>query len=120
MFVYYNANLNHEIVGDCVVRAISTALDLDYNYILQELYKISNYFNCDMLVKDCYSILLNEKYNLPMYDGKGNKVWKVAKDFSDKNLIMRVDGHLVASKNGNVYDTWDSSHEIVDVFWIVD
>lgn len=120
MFIYHNNNPEREITNDCVVRAISTALNLDYNYILQELFKISNYFNCDMLVKDCYKILLSEQFELPMYYGNGNSVEKIARDFRDKNLILRIDGHLVASKNGNVFDTWDSSKEIVDVFWIVE
>lgn len=120
MFIYHNENPNHKIIEDCVVRAIAFALDLDYNYILQELFEISNYFNCDMLVKDCYNILLSKKHELPMYYGNGNSVEKIAKDFRDKNLILRTDGHLVASKGGNVFDTWDSTKEIVDVFWIVE
>lgn len=108
-----------EHIGDCVVRAISTALDEDYNYILQELFKVSNYFNCDMLVNDCYGILLTEKYNLPMFYGNGNSVEKIARDFRDKTLILRIENHLTVSKGGNVLDIWDCSHEIVDIFWVV-
>ncbi len=120
MFIYHNENPNHELVGDCVVRAIAFALDIDYDYVLQELFKVSNYFNCDMIVKDCYNILLSEKYELPMFYGNGNSVEKIAKDFRDKILIMRIDGHLTCSKYGNIFDVWDTSKEIVDVFWIVE
>ena len=119
MFIYHNENPNHEIIGDCVVRAIACALDMDYNYILQELFKLSNYFNCDMLVNDCYGILLTEKYKLPMFYGNGNSVEKIARDFRDKTLILRMENHLTVSKGGNIMDIWDCSHEIVDIFWVV-
>ena len=54
MFIYYNANPKNEKVGDCVVRAISLALDIDYDIVVKLLINNSKYFNCDLLVKDCY------------------------------------------------------------------
>lgn len=120
MFIYHNENPDHELIGDCVVRAIAFALDEDYNKVLFDLFRASNYFDCDMLVRNCYGVLLTEIYNLPMYYGNDNSVEKIAKDFRDKNVIMRIDGHLTCSKGGNIFDTWDTSQEIVDVFWIVD
>ena len=108
------------IIGDCVIRAISTALNESYTDILYKLYSISNYFNCDMLVKNCYVILLNDYYNLRAYKGMNKTVEEVAQYFNDKTLIIRIDGHLTCSKNGTILDTWDCSNEIVDVFWIVE
>ena len=55
-----------------------------------------------------------------MFYGNGNSVEKIARDFRDKNLILRIKNHLTASKGGNIFDIWDCSQEIVDVFWIVD
>lgn len=120
MYRYYNANPEDEKIGDCVVRAISTALDKDYYEILYQLFNISNYFNCDMIVKDCYDILLTKGYNLLKYGGLSRRVEQVAEDFNDKNVIMRIHGHLTCSKKGIVYDTWNTSNEIVDIFWVVD
>ena len=119
MFVYYNANPNHERIGDCVIRAISVALNKDYYDILYELFNISNYFNCDMIVKDCYNKLLSGYYNLKKYSGMNKTVEQVANDFRDKTLILRVKNHLTCSKNGVIIDTWDTSDEIVDIFWVV-
>lgn len=108
------------IIGDCVIRAISTALDKSYTDILYQLYSISNYFNCDMLVKDCYIILLNDYYGLKCYKGMGKSAKEIANDFKDKKLILRTEGHVLCAKYGDIYDTWDSSNEIIDIFWIVD
>ena len=120
MFVYYNANPKNERIGDCVVRAISTALGIEYYKVLNMLYNNSNYFNCDMLVKDCYIILLNDYYGLKCYKGMGKSAKEIANDFKDKKLILRTEGHVLCAKYGDIYDTWDSSNEIVDIFWIVD
>ena len=119
MYKYYNANPKNEIIGDCVVRAISTALDIDYYDVLNMLYNISNYFNCDMLVKDCYKELF-DRFKLTQYTPNVEKrVKDVIEDFKDKILIIRIDGHLTASKYGILKDTWDCSDEIVDTFWVL-
>lgn len=120
MFEYYNSNPENLRVPDCVVRAISTALNKPYQEILYHLYTISNYFNCDMLVKDCYNILLNDYYGFKCYRGMGKTVEEVANDFSDRTLIIRIENHLTCSVNSIIKDIWDCSNEIVDCFWIVE
>lgn len=120
MFKYYNANPEGINIGDCVIRAIANALNKPYSEILYQLFEISNYFNCNMIVKDCYNILLNDYYGFKCYNGMGNTVKQVANDFKDKTLIIRIEGHLTMSRNGIIEDTWNCEDKIVDVFWIVD
>ena len=36
-FSYFNANPKNKITGDCVARAICTALELPYNQVVMEL-----------------------------------------------------------------------------------
>ena len=119
MFVYYNRNPNNEIIGDCVIRAISTALGIEYYKVLNMLYKNSNYFNCDMIVKDCYKKIF-EDYGLIEYTPKKEKTVKeVAEDFKDDILIIRINQHLTCSIYNCIMDIWDCSNEIVDTFWVV-
>lgn len=120
MFRYYNANPENLKIGDCVVRAISNAIEKPYTDVLFELCSISNYFNCDMLVKDCYNILLNDYYGFKCFHGMMRTVEEVANDFLDKTLIIRIENHLTMSRNGIIEDIWDCSNEIVDCFWIVE
>lgn len=108
-----------EITGDCVIRAISFILDLDYYKVLDILLNNSEYFNCDMLLRDCYAQTLSEGFGLPCYDGMGKTVRELADDLPYSKIIARVPSHLTAIKDSNIYDTWDTSDEIVDMFWVV-
>lgn len=119
MFVYFNNNPERKEVGDCVIRAISFALDIDYYDVINMLLENSNYFNCDALVKNCYGTLLSIDFKLDRFNGMGRTVEEVATDFSDSILIMRTDRHLTCSKYGDWYDIWNCGNEIVDTFWVV-
>lgn len=120
MYKYYNANPKGRITGDCVIRAISTALNIDYYKIQNMLIENSDYFNCDMLVRDCYSRLLERKYNLPRIKGRNRTVKEIVEEYPNSVLILRVDTHLTCAKYKIIYDIWDTSNEIVDIFWIVE
>jgi len=119
MYIYYNINPKGETTGDCVIRALALALNTDYYDILDKLYKTSNYFNCDMLVRNCYGKLLQEM-GYKMYYGNGTTVQELAEIFYDKKLLLRINEHLTCSLYANVYDIWDTSNEIVDVFWVIE
>ncbi len=119
MFVYYNVNPKGEKTGDCVVRAISLALNENYTDIERKLLNISIENRCDMLNKNCYGILLDE-YNFPKYKVFGKKVYEIAEDFKDKKLIMRLKSHLCCVIEGIIYDLWDTSNEYVDIFWVIE
>lgn len=120
MFVYYNANPNKQEIGDCVIRAMSLALDLDYFEVVNMLYYGSNFFNCDMLVRECYEKILEDEFKLERIKPKTYKtVQEVATEYSDNILLIRIKGHLTCSMYGRIYDIWDCSNEQVDVFWII-
>lgn len=120
MFIYYNANPKKEIVGDCVIRAISVALNINYYDVIDILSKESNYFNCDMLVCECYNNTLTKRFGLKQRNGKNRTVEELANIYNNKILIIRIDQHLTCSKFGTIFDIWDTSNEIVDKFWIVE
>lgn len=120
MFVYYNANPNHQHIGDCVIRAMSLALDLDYYEVIGLLYFNSDFFNCDMLVRECYEKVLEDQFGLDKVKVKTHKtVEEIAEEFSDNILLIRIKGHLTCSMYGRIYDIWDCSNEQVDCFWII-
>ena len=118
MFKYWNINPDGESTGDCVIRAISLALNEDYYDTIGDLIKNSDYFNCDLLVKECYSNML-DSLGFKRYDGMGRTVKEVAEDFYNDKLIIRIEGHLTCSLYGDIYDIWNPSSEIVDCFWII-
>lgn len=119
MYKYYNATPSGEHIGDCVIRAISVGTGIPYYNVIDKLYNITNYFNCDMLVKDCYSKLL-DKYTDEKHKAYFKKTVKeIADEYKNAKVIMRIEGHLTVSRFNIIYDTWDTSNELVDTFWVI-
>lgn len=119
-FKYHNENPYQLRLQDCVTRAISRALNIDYFDVVVMLYQNGKFNECDDLCVGCYSKLLTHDFKLPCYYGNGKTVQEVAEDFPDKILLIRIDQHLTTSRYGEIEDTWDPSYKIVDRFWIVD
>lgn len=120
LFVFYNRNPDYDIEKDCVVRAISTALDEDYYKTERMLEDVGFCYECEELEVGCYSYLLERVLGFDVYGGNGRKVSSIVEEYPDKTLLIRVPGHLTCAIYGNLYDTWDCSDETVDRFWIVE
>ena len=119
-YVYYNATPNGEIRNDCVVRALSLALDLSYFDVEDLLVEIGDYYECEELCVECYTYLLNAIIGLKTYDGMGKTVGEIAREHPDCVLLIRVEGHLTTSINNCIYDIFDCTDEICDRYWIVE
>lgn len=119
-FVYHNENPYKIEEQDCVCRAISKALDLDYG-ITEKLLKMSaEVNNCDTLCVCCYNLLLEDVFKLPVRYAKNNEtVIDVAKMFPYNKVLIRIEGHLTVSDKGVVFDLWDCRNRLVDKYWIV-
>lgn len=119
MYIYYNRNPNNQTLPDCVTRAISTALNLDYYQVAQMLLENGKFYACDELCVACYEKMLDD-LDLPHYLGNGNTAQEVADDFQDNIVLLRMDGHLSCSLFGKIYDIFDCSQEVITDFWIVE
>ena len=118
-FIYYNRNPQNKHKSDCVCRAISTAMDMDYYDVEDLLYKNSKYNSCDKLTKSCYRSLLENNFGLQSKYGRGKTVQEIASMYPHNRVIMRIYGHLTTSVNGESLDTFDCTQEIVDEYWVV-
>ena len=119
-YKYYNANPNGYRIPDCVIRAISTALGIDYFEVMEMLHLNGELFQCDDLSVRCYEKLLDYDFDLPHFVGNGKNAEDVALDFCDDIVILRMNGHLSVSVFGVIYDIFDCSEEIITDFWLVD
>lgn len=77
-------------------------------------------YSCDDLCVTCYSNLLSGVFRLTRRNGMKKTIGQISEDFPNNTLLLRTDGHLSCSINGIVYDIWDCTNEVCDVFWIVD
>jgi hypothetical protein len=119
-FRYHNENPYKVEESDCVIRAISRALNIEYP-VAEELLKMSAEHNgCDMLCVGCYHHLLEDVFKLPVrYADNWERVKDISKQFENNKVLIRIDGHLTMSDCGVIYDLWDCTNRLVDCYWIV-
>lgn len=119
MFDYHNENPNGYHIPDCVIRAITLALRLDYFEVVKLLHLNAQELQCECLNVKCYEKLLDYDFDLPHYMSFGLTAEEVANDYPNNILLLRMDGHLSCSVCGVIKDIWDCSQEIITDFWIV-
>lgn len=117
---FYNANPLGEIENDCVCRAISRAMRMDYYLVERKLCLIGELFECEELCVCCYAHLLEKVFGLKQRFAGGLTVGEIAKMHPNNAVLIRIDGHLTVCENGRVYDTWDCRNDIADVYWVVE
>ena len=119
-WIYYQPNPCGRSVGDCAVRAIAKALDVNwkraYALLTEEGYNV-----CDMPSSDSVWGNVLRKHGFakrmiqaPMY---------TARDFcidhpeEGKVYVLAFGGHVATVVSGFIFDMWNSSNEIVQYFW---
>ena len=138
-FTYYDANPKGKKTGDCVIRALSTAMYKSWDEVLTDLYKYAlkykQMLDCPQLyekyLKDNGWIKLKQprKIDNTKYTGKEfcqelqegccfNYDNGVSVKETD-NIIAHIGGHhIVAIIDGTIRDTWNSSYGCIGVMWV--
>ena len=120
-YIQYNANPSHKNVGDCTVRAISKALQQSWEetyiglalqgFIMGDMPSANHVWGAYLRAKgftrrivpdtcpDCYTVL------------------EFAEEHPHGTYILALSGHVVAVKDGNYYDTWNSGDETPIYYW---
>lgn len=116
MFKKFNANPNKASVGDCVVRAISTALGRDWETVYSDL-AILGLKMGDMPSSNHVwgTYLYNEGFTvkfIPYFCPHCYTVREFAKDHPHGTYILGTGTHAVCVKNGAYIDAWDSGEEV--------
>ncbi len=122
VFRYYNCNPHHKRTDDCVIRAIAAGTGESWEKILKDLtdymLKDGNMLNTPEL----YGKYLQDngwvKQKQPMQsDGKKVRIGEFVKKFKGCAVVHAGNGHVTYVAEGNVYDIWDTSNEIVGNYW---
>lgn len=123
-YIKYNANPKNRKTGDCVIRAISTAL----GYTWEETYK----YLLDTTLKYGYSVSSKENfkkllaelgYTIQKQPKKPDNTKYTVREFIDlfgkhnTTYIISVTGHLTTIINSTLYDTWDCSNKKMGNYW---
>ena len=121
VFEEYNPNPVGRHVGDCSIRAIAKALDIDWETAFI-LVTVNAYQMGDMPSSDSvWGAVLREngfyKKIIPNYCPDCYTVEDFCKDHPNGIFVLGFGGHVATVVDGKLYDSWDSSKEIPIYYW---
>ena len=117
MWKHYNLNPTRKNVGDCTVRALSKALNQDW-YATYFGLCIEGALLGDMpSANSVWGAYLHRKGYQRELAPDNVTVDDFSKAHTTGTYILALSGHVVCVQNGNLYDSWDSSNEIVLYCW---
>lgn len=119
MYKYYNAHPKGLICDDCTKRAITVVLGCDYEYASRELNKYKKVTGADKFYsgknphKYVENVLLAKKITFDTKPIAGELCIKYPRG----RFILDMRGHWSSMVDGIIYDTWDTSNEIVNFMY---
>jgi len=121
MWIEYNPNPAGRRVGDCSVRAIAKALDVDWEDAYEMITR-AGYWMCDMPSSDAVwgSVLRGVGFYRHSIENTCPDCYTIGEFCKDNPYGMYVLGtgsHVVTVIDGDIYDSWDSSREIPVYYW---
>jgi len=121
MWIKANPNPLNKEVPDCVVRAISIALNQPWIQTFDELYSVAraefNMPSADAVWGKYLYLKGFEPFVLPNQCPRCLTIKEFSQSFLYGIFIIGTGSHAVAVINGDYYDSWDSGSEIASFFW---
>ena len=121
MWIEYQPNPTGRRVGDCAVRAISKALGIDWEQSYA-LIAANGYAMGDMPSSDSVwgAVLRQNGFYRETIPNSCPDCY-TAEDFCRDNpqgvFVLGFGGHVATVKDGDIYDSWDSTKEIPIYVW---
>lgn len=114
---YYNANPKDNSVTDCFIRSLSCATGESWDYTYNKISDIAQWAGTTMDNRDFIIEYLDRNYKrMPKFNGT---IGEASDLYNDCIILITTHGHIVCSKYGNLYDTWNSSKRPVEYIWKV-
>lgn len=117
MYQFYNANAVNRFTDDCVIRAISCATGKSWDYVYDYLSDIAQYEGTLLDKRDFVIHYLDTTFHR-LYGVYGT-IGEVSGMYPNSTLLITTKGHIVCSKNGVIYDTFDPRDREVEYVWLV-
>lgn len=108
--------------GDCAIRAVCKAEEIDWLEAYDLMYKYSRVVQSPMNCKYGFEACMKAMgyYYTGVSNKKGTKrptVKQMAKQYPDKTIICIVSNHYVTCRDGYYHDIWDSGDKPLYGYW---
>lgn len=120
-FIQYNPNPDGIRVGDCVIRALTKALGVDWETAYWLVCLQGNQMRNMPSSNAVWGALL-KKYGftrqvIPNECPDDYTVEDFCNDNPQGTFVIAIKDHVVCVRNGNLYDSWDSLSELPLYYW---
>ncbi len=121
MYEFYEPNPVSSNVGDCAVRAISKALDIDwekaYALIVVNGFRMGNVPSSDAVWGSVLRQNGFTRATLPDECPDCYTAEEFCIDHPKGVYVLGFGGHTATVVDGTLFDSWDSSHEVPQFYW---
>ena len=120
-YIFFNPNPSKKLVGDCVIRGISKLTNQDWKTVHTELC-VQSYSMDDIPSSNAvWGALLYKKgyrnHVIPDTCPNCYSVRQFCLENPNGKYLLATGSHVVAVKDGDYYDTWDSGDEVPIYYW---
>lgn len=115
-YIFYNPNPSNKLVGDCVIRALTKALNSDWTKVYVEL-MVEGIKMSDMPSANSVwgSYLKSKGFERKAIPNECPDCYSIDHFSIDHNIgtyVVATGSHVVTVVDGDYYDTWDSGDEV--------
>lgn len=120
-WIHFNPSPVGRNVGDCAVRAIAKALDTDWESAYA-LIALNGYLMADMPSSNAvWGAVLRQngfyRHAVPNTCPDCYTIGDFAEDHPEGVFVVGTGNHVCTIRDGNVFDSWDSTREIPQFYW---
>ena len=121
LYIYYNPNPSGRNVGDCAVRAIAKALNVDWETAYSAM-AVNGFLMNDMMnANSVWGAVLRQhgftRENIPNTCPDCYTAEDFVREHPKGVYVLGFGNHTATVKDGKLYDSWDSSKEIPQYYW---
>lgn len=117
MYRNYNSNPRNNNVTDCFIRSLSVATGKSWDYTYNKISDIAQWDGTTMDNRQFILEFLDRNFQrMPKFNGT---IGEASEYYNDYVVLITTPGHIVCSKYGIIYDTWNSTNRKAEYIWKV-